>query len=62
MFFASDNTGPVHPKIMGALTHANEGYAMPYGADAMMDKVRAQIRDLFEAPDAAVYLVSTGTA
>jgi len=62
MFFASDNTGPVHPKIMEALNQANTGYAMPYGADAMMDKVRAQIRDIFEAPEAAVYLVSTGTA
>lgn len=62
MFFASDNTGPVHPKIMDALNNANLGYAMPYGDDAMMDKVRAQIRDIFEAPEAAVYLVSTGTA
>lgn len=62
MFFASDNTGPVHPKIMDALNVANTGYAMPYGGDAMMDKVRDQIRDIFEAPEAAVYLVSTGTA
>jgi len=62
MFFASDNTGPVHPAIMDALTLANEGYATPYGADAMMDKLRRQIRELFEAPEAAVYLVSTGTA
>ena len=62
MFFASDNTGPVHPKIMDALNQANTGYAMPYGADAMMDKVRTQIREIFEAPEAAVYLVSTGTA
>ncbi len=62
MFFASDNTGPVHPKIMNALNAANTGYAMPYGDDAMMEKVRTQIRDIFEAPEAAVYLVSTGTA
>ena len=62
MFFASDNTGPVHPKIMDAISAANVGYAMPYGDDSMMDKVRDQIRDLFEAPEAAVYLVSTGTA
>lgn len=62
MFFASDNTGPVHPKLMQALSDANTGYAMPYGGDAIMDKVRVQIRELFEAPDAVVYLVSTGTA
>lgn len=62
MFFASDNTGPVHPKIMQALADANTGYAMPYGADPIMEQVTTRIRDLFEAPDAAVYLVSTGTA
>ena len=62
MFFASDNSGPVHPQIMGALAKANEGYAMPYGADPIMDEVKAQIRGIFEAPDAAVYLVATGTA
>ncbi|MEZ5768853.1 MAG: beta-eliminating lyase-related protein [Paracoccaceae bacterium] len=62
MYFASDNTGPVHPKVMDALLRANEGYATPYGADPIMDEVRARIRDLFEAPEAAVYLVATGTA
>lgn len=62
MHFASDNSGPVHPRIMNALAKVNEGYAMAYGADALMDEVRAQIRTLFEAPEAAVYLVATGTA
>ncbi|MGB7243987.1 MAG: beta-eliminating lyase-related protein [Sulfitobacter sp.] len=62
MFFASDNAGPVHPQIMAAVTRANEGYAMPYGADAIMDGVRAKLRAVFEAPKAAVYLVTTGTA
>ena len=37
MHFASDNTGPAHPKVMEALVRANQGYAMPYGADALMD-------------------------
>jgi threonine aldolase len=62
MFFASDNGGPVHPQIMARLTQANEGHEMPYGKDAIMDEVRDAIRTAFEAPDAAVYLVSTGTA
>ncbi len=62
MFFASDNAGAVHPKVMDALGRANAGYAAPYGADALMDAVRARLRDLFEAPEAAVYLVATGTA
>lgn len=62
MFFASDNTSPVPPQVLEALTRANEGYACPYGTDAIMDNVRARIREIFEAPDAAVYLVATGTA
>ena len=62
MFFASDNTSPVHPRVMEALTRANEGYAMPYGNDPIMEEVRATIRDRFEAPEAAVYLLATGTS
>ncbi|GHG98837.1 threonine aldolase family protein [Pseudodonghicola xiamenensis] len=62
MFFASDNAGPVHPKVMEALAEANEGFAPGYGADAAMDRVRDRLRDLFEAPEAAVHLVTTGTA
>ena len=62
MYFASDNTGPVHPNVMAALARANEGYAMPYGADDIMAQVTTRIREIFEAPEAAVYLVATGTA
>ena len=62
MNFASDNTGPVHPDVMAALARANEGYAMPYGDDALMGQVRTQIREVFEAPEAEVLLVATGTA
>ncbi len=62
MYFASDNSGPVHPEVMAALVEANDGYQMAYGADTLMDEVRARIRDIFEAPEAAVYLVATGTA
>ena len=28
MFFASDNSGPVHPAILESLGRANAGYAM----------------------------------
>ncbi|MGR3805042.1 threonine aldolase family protein [Marinibacterium profundimaris] len=62
MFFASDNTGPVHPDVMAALAAANEGYAMGYGADALAAEVQDRIREIFEAPEAVVYLVATGTA
>ncbi len=62
MFFGSDTTAPAHPSVLKAMARANEGYPHSYGADHAMDEIRAQIRDLFEAPDAAVYLVATGTA
>ncbi|MWD28206.1 low specificity L-threonine aldolase [Aquicoccus sp. SCR17] len=62
MFFASDNTGPVPPQIMAALARANEGHAMAYGNDGYMSDLRTRIREVFEAPEAAVHLVATGTA
>ncbi len=62
MFFASDNGGPAAPEVMDAMMRANEGTAMPYGADPIMDRARAQIREVFQAPEAEVYLVATGTA
>ncbi|MGJ8585227.1 MAG: threonine aldolase family protein [Marinosulfonomonas sp.] len=62
MFFGSDNTSGVHPQVMEALNRANTGYVGSYGADPIMDRVRDQIRTAFEAPEAAVYLVATGTA
>ena len=62
MFFASDNASGVPPEILAALARANEGYAPSYGADPAMTRVKARIRRLFDAPEAAVFLVATGTA
>jgi len=62
MVFASDNGGPVHPKVMEALAAANDGYAKGYGNDPVTEAAVARIREVFEAPDAAVYLVPTGTS
>ncbi|MEM6638001.1 MAG: low specificity L-threonine aldolase [Pseudomonadota bacterium] len=62
MNFASDNTGPAHPKVIEAVLKANEGYALPYGADPFNELASARVREVFEAPDAAVYFVATGTA
>ena len=62
MFFKSDNGSGAAPQIMAALLRANDGFASSYGADAIMERVRARLRDVFQAPEAAVYLVATGTA
>jgi len=62
VFFASDNAGPAHPAILSAMTSSLGGYALGYGADETTDAVETRIREIFEAPRAAVRLVSTGTA
>ena len=62
MNFASDNAGPALSQVMEAMIAANAGHAPSYGAEAMMDEVRDRLRTLFEAPQASVYLVATGTA
>lgn len=62
MYFASDNSGPMHPAVAKAMIAADQGYQPSYGTDPIMDGVRARIREIFEAPQAAVYLVATGTA
>lgn len=62
MWFASDNTGAAAPEIVAALGAASRGHEPSYGADAAMGRVTARLREIFEAPEAAVYLVATGTA
>ena len=62
MFFASDNSSGVPAEILTALAQANAGYMPSYGNDPVMTRVRDRLREIFEAPEAAVYLVATGTA
>lgn len=61
MWFTSDNASGAAPEVMTAVARANEGYARSYGADTLMDRARDLVREVFEAPEAAVYLVTTGT-
>ena len=62
MFFASDNVGPVPQQVLDQMVSANSGYLPSYGADPQMEQVTRLVREKFEAPDAAIYLVGTGTA
>jgi threonine aldolase len=62
MFFTSDNASGAAPEIMAALARANDGFARSYGADDIMARVTARVQEVFEHPEAAVYLVATGTA
>jgi threonine aldolase len=61
MNFASDNTAPVAPAILEALTEVNSGYALGYGNDDWTRKVEHRFAEIFER-DVAVFLVPTGTA
>ena len=62
MFFGSDNSSPAHPNVLNALVNANNGYTSGYGNEEAMFNITKKIRTLFEAPNASVYLVATGTA
>lgn len=62
MIFTSDNAAGVAPEILEAVSRAAAGPAMPYGADDVTAGVEALVRERFEAPEARVYLVATGTA
>lgn len=62
MHFTSDNAAPVPPQVLAALTDANHGPALPYGRDDLTAALTARVRSVFQAPEAAVYLVATGTA
>ena len=65
MRFASDNSSGAAPEIMAALSRANDGYERSYGADSAIGRVTAMVRDLFDAPEAAVETretASTGAA
>lgn len=62
MEFASDNSSGATPEVMEALNAANTGYAPSYGTDPLMAEATDLIRGIFDAPEAAVFLVATGTA
>ncbi len=62
MNFASDNISGTHPNILAALAAANEGAMPSYGADPLTEAAQARVRAIFEAPQARVCLVATGTA
>ncbi|MEL6171311.1 MAG: beta-eliminating lyase-related protein [Pseudomonadota bacterium] len=62
MRLASDNTGPATPEVMQALMLANEGHLPAYGSDEVTAQAVQAVREVFEAPEASVHLVATGTA
>jgi threonine aldolase len=61
MNFRSDNVTGVAPEILAALAAANAGSAPSYGADAITERLRSRLAEVFEHPVEA-FPVATGTA
>lgn len=61
MNFASDNVYGVHPRILAALTEANEGTAPSYAGDDHSRRAEALLSEIFEK-EVRAFLVTTGTA
>jgi len=59
--FASDNNAGVHPRILAALTEANEGHVIAYGDDPYTEKASTQLREIF-GQETEVFFVFIGTA
>lgn len=61
MNFASDNVYGVDPRILAALSDANDGTAASYGADELTKQAEARLSEIF-GTEVKAYLVTTGTA
>lgn len=59
--FCSDNVTSVAPEIMAALFAANDDAVMPYGNDALSQRLEARFSELFETA-VTVFPVATGSA
>lgn len=60
--FASDNCAPVPPQILTALARVNQGAMPSYGSDPETAAVETRFREMFDWPEARVFLVASGTA
>lgn len=58
----SDNAAGVAPEILDAVTAANAGSALAYGADAVTAELESVVRHVFAHPSARVFPVTSGTA
>lgn len=59
-FLASDNNAGVHPRILEAISQANQGHAVGYGDDDWTRRMEAAFTETF-GPEARAFAVLTGT-
>ena len=60
--FGSENTSPVHPAFVAAVTAANVGFATNFEDEAWTHRALVSLRDFFEHDSLTAFTVSTGTA
>lgn len=60
--FGSENTSPVHPAFVAAITSANVGFATNFEDESWTRNALARLRELFEHDSLEAFTVSTGTA
>lgn len=60
--FGSENTSPVHPAFVAAVTAANVGFATNFEDEAWTRNALSRLRDFFEHDSLETFTVSTGTA
>ena len=60
--FGSENTSPVHPAFVAAVTAANVGFATNFEEEAWTQRALASLRDFFEHESLVAFTVATGTA
>ena len=58
--FGSDNHAGMHPAVLRAITDANAGDAVAYGADAWTERAAAGLREIFGADEAVLVLNGSG--
>lgn len=58
--FASDNNSGVHPDVLQALQHANEGHAIGYGDDPWTEEAHRLLKQTFGATSES-FMVLNGT-
>ena len=58
--FGSDNHAGIHPAVLRAITDANAGDAVAYGADAWTEQATAGLREIFGADEAFLVLNGSG--
>lgn len=61
MDYLSENTAPVHPKVVEAVVAANTGYATNFEAEVWSERALARLKEVFGC-DLHAFTVLTGTA